>query len=305
MKKATHGFTLVELLVVIGIIALLISILLPALSKAREQAISAQCLSNLKQLGNASLMYADDNRGWLPPGLTADYGESGGISNKFADYFGVANDVNYQTRWIVNIEMAKYLGVKNPVVVGGHHIPPPQPVPVLFCPADNQPIYGSGSSAIQGDPTYFLGYYADGGLQDNRFKYSWWGNPSATLVVLKAAANKHWTWDNLASIFFWDFSTTPPTLKPSNKTYAGLEYIRKIGDKNASTIPIASCRTMKSPDGYYYLHGHPGNGWINELFGDFHAELRRGGYAKTDPATGGQIAGQLLQRWKNEPNGWY
>jgi prepilin-type N-terminal cleavage/methylation domain-containing protein len=60
------GFTLVELLVVIGIIALLISILLPALSKARQSALKAACLSNQKQVLLAILMYAGDNQGILP-----------------------------------------------------------------------------------------------------------------------------------------------------------------------------------------------------------------------------------------------
>ncbi len=63
---STPAFTLVELLVVIGIIALLISILLPALSKARTTAQRVVCLSNEKQVALAILMYAGENHGTLP-----------------------------------------------------------------------------------------------------------------------------------------------------------------------------------------------------------------------------------------------
>ena len=69
MRAERHrGFTLIELLVVIGIIAVLVSLLLPTVGRARESARRAACLSNLRQVHQAFLLFADDNDGRVPIG---------------------------------------------------------------------------------------------------------------------------------------------------------------------------------------------------------------------------------------------
>ena len=73
--RRPHGFTLIELLVVISIIAVLVSVFLPALRRVRSAGDNAQCLSNIRQIYLATFLFAEDNDGFLPsPTAVGGYG---------------------------------------------------------------------------------------------------------------------------------------------------------------------------------------------------------------------------------------
>jgi prepilin-type processing-associated H-X9-DG protein/prepilin-type N-terminal cleavage/methylation domain-containing protein len=131
--KASAGFTLVELLVVIGIISILIAMLLPALNKARQAAKAVICESNLRQIYNGVVMYANDNKDALVP-------------NGRHYMFNLASDP-YRT-WDYYLAAGHYIGRTKYIGLGNSSVPDvydwvdADSAQIFACPAHVNPTVG-------------------------------------------------------------------------------------------------------------------------------------------------------------------
>lgn len=162
MKKKMKRFTLIELLIVIAIIAILISMLMPALRKARDSANRIACAGNMKQIAQAAISYANDYKGFIPYNFSSCYNylynnNLPGSGTPLPDYLGVPS-------------VYKYGGEKDK-----------EPPPVSRCPEGGR----DGTKNIfkeSGTPNFSYGFctFLGSDTAENTFKIH---NPSGRLLL--------------------------------------------------------------------------------------------------------------------------
>ena len=257
-RGCRHGFTLVELLVVIGIIALLVSILLPALSRVQASAKSTQCLSNLRSIGQGALIYSNEFKGHLPQCVVV-----GGPADSFyrftepvAGFF--ARAVNNDPR-------------------------------VFSCPSNELPPITGQTPTRPEDfyPKLFGEPWVGAPIKSGRILYWWCANPNppdydGPLVSVTASGQTGMFAP--AGYPRWRDVDNDGTIRD--------EYIRKVGEKRADEIVICTDQSgqLAGGAGWIFIHGRQDQmpaaatqdeakrlrrSWKNNLYGDGHAESKR------------------------------
>ena len=267
-KQKRAAFTLVELLVVIGIIALLISILLPTLQRAREAGNKISCASNMRQIGLAFEMYLNEYKGTYPPAWFQD------------DYLTSNNSnglLNHTFTW--SSMLRKYLGVRNNDPLK------PADLKVYKCPSDvnDRAVWITGN-AIQSYamPSSFRGS-TNGLFLDRR------------IVTAANGANglNQWTWMNqsIGQIFqnYYPMWVRRNMVKPAGEVLLLTERCYSEQSQSVSWLPPGDLRNPSSQlwwvsNTTYQWYGFPmpharagetKSAGFNYLFADNHVAFMR------------------------------
>ena len=235
-SQRDKGFTLVELLVVIGIIALLISILLPSLNRARETANRVKCGSNMRQIGQAVLLYANENKGNYPRTIYVPGDGINGKSTWDMNNGGAAQDPFTQGTKTNDIMSAIFLLIRTQDIT-----------PEVFnCPSSNAEKDNYGSAA--------------GASAQNKLSFSGPKNLSYSFVNVYPSANAVNNGYKVNTTVGAEFAICADINPAGSTTYNGL--ITAMETSSQATMQKAN-----SPN-------HQGQG-ENVLYGDGHAEFQQ------------------------------
>ena len=291
-----RGFTLVELLVVIGIIAVLIGILLPALQKAKEAGQIVACASRMRQIGMAMQMYVSESRQTYPPCWIQD-----NIAAATPQYQGQAgHNKSYVTL------LRKYLGRPNDDPYKGGNSQQGGNMEVFRCPND---VLDRGTWLDGGALSYTMP--SSWGPDDVFYKqrYNGFSNPPGSGTTLNRGLGQMWTGSTNNSYPMWIKANM---VHPSAKVLALVE---RSYSEQAQTVVWNLGYSVNRPSeqlfsaggvyGFPMLHGKKGresSARFNYLFADNHVELLTGGETvrdKTMAKTGGWEGDPL---WSFQPD---
>jgi prepilin-type N-terminal cleavage/methylation domain-containing protein len=209
MKASSrNAFALIELLVVIAIIAILASLLLPAIGRAKQRAYITKCLSNLHQIGVALKLYTDDNRETYPLGDSLQVSPPNGPLLVYGDSLGGTDPdpTQFQFPKAVRRPLYPYLPEREtwhcPVDKG---LGPPLAIGTpayQFCGSSYRFNWNLGSEYVNGslaqDPAYNLAGK----------KESWVDDPSRFIMMSEQAAY-YWNYNGIEGIAQWHYSSHP------------------------------------------------------------------------------------------------
>jgi prepilin-type N-terminal cleavage/methylation domain-containing protein/prepilin-type processing-associated H-X9-DG protein len=263
------GFTLVELLVVIGIIALLISILLPSLNKARETANRAKCASNLHQIGLAILLYQNENQQLSPRTIMDLSGAPTPIWGTATQVPGTADPFGTPNEGANNVSASFFLLARIE-----------QLTPAVFiCPSSNAEAwdFGGGANSAQN----WTDWNGTTGIGKN-LSYSY-ENPFAS----NTAISNGWQLKNPDATYAVASDLNPGTSVPN----APGVNVTNIATNAPSSVMKNGNSANHQQDGQNVLYGDGHAEWMNNPFcGSQHDNIFTG---RNGTANGGSPSGNV------------